>query len=134
MTECIFCNIVAGKIPNYTVYEDSHSLAFLDVFPHAKGHTVVIPKIHAESFFDINEELVKDFFLAVRKAMDRIDHVLHPDGYNVGWNDQPTAGQAVPHLHVHIFPRWEDDGGKSMHAIVNNPGDISVPDVAKIFS
>ncbi|MEK7083635.1 MAG: HIT domain-containing protein, partial [Patescibacteria group bacterium] len=73
MTECIFCNIVAGKIPNYTVYEDSHSLAFLDVFPHAKGHTVVIPKIHAESFFDINEELVKDFFLAVRKAMDRID-------------------------------------------------------------
>ncbi|HYE59693.1 MAG TPA: HIT family protein [Candidatus Kapabacteria bacterium] len=133
MDTCIFCTIVKGEIPNYTVYEDATGLAFLDIHPHAKGHTVVIPKVHAETTFDLNDELLKSFFPAVQKTMERIDTVLHPDGYTIGWNHGKAGGQAVPHLHVHIFPRWNADGGTSMHAVVQNPGDESVADVAKRF-
>lgn len=133
MKDCIFCKIVDREIPNCTVYEDNHALAFLDIHPHAKGHTVIIPKVHAETFFDMNEELVKKFSSALQKTMEKIETVLHPDGYNVGWNQGEAGGQVVPHLHVHIMPRWEMDGGGSMHSIVKNPGSQSVEDVAKLF-
>lgn len=133
MKDCIFCKIVDGDIPNYTVYEDSQVLAFLDINPHAKGHTVIVPKVHAETIFDLNEELQKHFFPAIQKVMERIEEVLGPDGYNVGWNQLEAAGQVVPHLHVHIMPRWKGDGGGSMHSIVKNPGDQGVEEVAKLF-
>jgi len=131
--DCIFCKIGNHEIPNYTVYEDNHCLAFLDINPHAKGHTVIIPKVHAETFFDMNEELVKEFFPAVQKTMEKIEAVLHPEGYNVGWNQGVLGGQVVPHLHVHIFPRYPGDNGSSLHSIVNQPGDETVAEVAKLF-
>ena len=133
MTDCLFCKIVAGAVPNYTVYEDNHTLAFLDITPHAKGHTVLIPKVHAETGYDLNEEIAKELMPAIRRTMERIDRVLNPDGYNVGWNHGQAGGQVVPHLHVHILPRWNGDGGKSMHGVVNNPGEVPVADVAKLF-
>lgn len=132
--DCIFCKIVNKEIPNYTVYEDANNLAFLDIHPHAKGHTVVIPKVHAETTFDLNEELLKEFSLAVERSMERIDHVLHPDGYNVGWNHGKSGGQAIAHLHTHIMPRWHGDGGGSMHSVVDQPGDTPVAELAKLFS
>lgn len=134
MTTCLFCKIVHGDVPNYTVYEDGNNLAFLDINPHAKGHTVVIPKVHAETVFDLNEELLKDFMLSVSRTMERIDKVLNPDGYNVGWNHGTAAGQAVAHLHMHIMPRWEGDGGGSMHSVVKNAGSVSAADIAKLFA
>ena len=130
---CLFCKIANKEIPSHIVYEDDHTLAFLDIHPHAKGHTVVIPKIHAETLFDMNDELLGHYLLGVKRAMERIEAVLHPDGYNVGWNQSPAAGQVVPHLHVHIFPRWEGDGGTNMHGIINNPGEMVVEEVAKIL-
>ncbi|MFH1947254.1 MAG: HIT family protein [Candidatus Magasanikbacteria bacterium] len=133
MTDCIFCKIIKGEIPNYTVYEDEKVLAFLDIHPHAKGHTVVIPKVHAENYFDLNEDLLEHLSLGIKRTMEKIDKVLNPDGYNVGWNQGEVAGQAVPHLHIHIMPRWEGDGGGSMHSIVNNAGDKSVEEVNKLF-
>lgn len=134
MESCIFCKIVAGEIPNHTVYEDSKTLAFLDIAPRAKGHTLVIPKVHAETLFDLNEELVKDLSVAVKKTMEALDRTLQPEGYSVGWNHGEAGGQEVPHLHVHIMPRWNGDGGANQHAIINNPGDISVEEVAALFS
>ncbi|MFB6181536.1 MAG: HIT family protein [Candidatus Magasanikbacteria bacterium] len=134
MQECDFCKIVDGEIPNHTVYEDNHSLAFLDINPQAKGHTIVIPKVHAETYFDLNEELVKELFKAVQRAMENIDSKINPDGYNVGWNQGKAGGQVVPHLHVHIMPRWEDDGGGNMHSIVDSPGDMKVEEVAELFN
>lgn len=131
--QCIFCKIIKKEIPNYTVHEDVTALAFLDVQPHAKGHTLVIPKIHAETLLDLNEELLKELLPFVQKTMERIDHVLHPDGFNVGWNHQDAGGQVVPHLHIHIMPRWENDGGTNMHGIINNPGDMTVEEIAKLF-
>lgn len=133
MDTCIFCKIIKGEIPNYTVYEDEKVLAFLDIHPHAKGHSVVIPKVHAENFFDLNEDLLEHLSLGVKRSMEKIDKVLNPDGYNVGWNQGEVAGQVVPHLHIHIMPRWEGDGGGSMHSVISNDGGISVEEVNKLF-
>lgn len=133
MSECIFCKIVKGDVPNYTVYEDENILAFLDIFPHAKGHTVVIPKRHAETYFDLSDDEMNKLSAGVKKAMEKIQAVLKPDGFNVGWNQSPAGGQVVPHLHIHIMPRYEGDGGGSMHSIIKNPGDVSVGEVAKLL-
>jgi histidine triad (HIT) family protein len=117
MSDCIFCKIIKGEVPNYTVYEDENILAFLDIFPHAKGHTVVIPKRHLETYLDLSNQEVSHLALGVKKAMEKIQAVLKPDGFNVGWNQKPVGGQVVPHLHIHIFPRYEGDGGGSVHSI-----------------
>jgi histidine triad (HIT) family protein len=133
VTDCIFCKIIAKDVPNHTVYEDEQVLAFLDIHPHAKGHTVVIPKRHAETTFEMTDEEMQALSLGMKRAMERIKAVLHPDGFNTGWNDGEAAGQVVPHVHIHIFPRWFTDGGGSMHSIVKNPGDTAVGDLAALF-
>lgn len=133
VTDCIFCKIVAKEVPNYTVYEDDTILAFLDIHPHAKGHTVVIPKRHAETVFDMTDDEMKAISLAMKRVMERIKQALNPDGFNTGWNDGKAAGQVVPHVHIHVFPRWVGDGGGSMHSIVKHPGDTSVSEVATLF-
>lgn len=133
MKDCIFCKIIAGEVPNHTVYEDAHALAFLDIAPRSKGHTVVIPKVHAETLFDFNEQLTHDFLFAVKRAMEEIDTRLQPEGYNIGWNHGEAGGQAVHHLHVHILPRWIGDGGSNMHGIIENPGETSIEDIAALF-
>jgi len=132
-TMCIFCRIGKREIPSDIVYEDKETLAFLDIKPHAKGHTVVIPKTHAETLFDLPEGKINAFFLGVKKTMESIKNVLQPDGFNVGWNQNAAAGQVVPHLHVHIFPRYRGDGGGSMHSIITSAGMGSVADVAALF-
>ena len=131
--DCIFCKIVNKEIPNYTVYEGEHVLAFLDINPHAKGHTIVIPKVHAENYFDLNEDLLEFFSVGVKRAMEKLKEKLHPAGYNVGWNQNEVAGQVVPHLHVHIFPRYEGDGGGSMHSIVPRLKDLDIKTVAELL-
>lgn len=133
MTDCIFCKIIRKEIPNYTIYEDNDVLAFLDIHPTAKGHTVVIPKIHCETVFDCDEQLLASLMLGVEKTMKAVADALQPDGFNAGWNHAKAGGQAVPHLHVHVIPRWEGDGGGSMHSIVRNAGDMSVEEVAKNY-
>jgi histidine triad (HIT) family protein len=130
---CIFCKIVNKEIPNYTIYEDESTLAFLDINPRAKGHTVVIPKTHAETPFDLSDELLEKLMVATKKAMKKIEQVLKPDGYNVGWNQKEAGGQVVPHLHIHILPRWNGDGGGNMHSIINRPSDDKVDGVFKLF-
>jgi histidine triad (HIT) family protein len=131
--DCLFCKIVKGEISSHTIYEDNHSLSFLDIHPHAKGHTVVIPKVHAENLLDLNEELYHDLLLAVKKTQERIEQVIHPDGYNIGWNHGPAGGQVVPHMHIHVMPRWQGDGGSSMHGIVNSSSDLAAAEVARLF-
>ncbi len=129
----MFCKIIKRDIPCFKVYEDKEVLAFLDVKPHARGHTVVIPKVHGVTLFDFSAKQNEQLIDGVRKVMERVQKVLEPDGFNVGWNHNTAAGQVVPHLHVHIMPRYNGDGGGSMHSIIKNPGQESVADVAKRF-
>src|SRR3989344_9310869 len=116
MSDCLFCKIAAGAIPNFTVYQDDNVLAFLDIHPCSKGHTVVVPKTH---FGTLSEMSAKDWgrvMGGLQKAIKRVDEVLAPGGLNIGINERPVAGQAVPHVHWHIIPRYEGDGGGSMHS------------------
>ena len=134
MDDCIFCKIIAKEIPNHTVYEDDNVLAFLDIFPCSKGHTVVIPKRHAERMIDLSAAEQAHIMQGVSEVMKKIDQVLKPAGMNVGWNDRTVAGQSVPHVHVHLIPRYDGDGGGSMHSIVKSKDPIDVPGVARLFS
>lgn len=134
MEQCVFCKIISKEIHNFTVYEDDFALAFLDIFPHTKGHTVVVTKAHKENFASLSLDEAKRLMESVKNTIDKIQSVIKPDGFNVGWNENPAGGQVVPHLHVHIMPRYNGDGGGSMHTIVNNKGDMSVENVAKLFT
>lgn len=128
---CIFCKIISKEVSAKIIYEDDNVLAFLDAKPHTKGHSVVIPKTHAVTLFDLED--VSPLFIAVRKVMDILQERLAPDGFNVGWNQQTAGGQVVPHLHVHIMPRYNGDGGGSMHSIINNPSEMTIDEVADLI-
>ena len=132
--DCIFCKIINHEIPNYTVYENDHVLAFLDVQPCSKGHTVVIPKKHVSEISELSSEEWGSLLQGVREAAQKIEKVLNPQGMNIGINNKPAAGQAVAHTHWHIIPRYENDGGKSLHAIVQSTEKIDVPQIAKLFT
>ena len=129
--DCIFCKIVAKEIPNYTVYEDDAVLAFLDIFPHAVGHTVVIPKIHVSTLPELAEDQFGPLLVAVKKVQEKLSDKLNPEGFTVGWNHGEAGGQAVPHLHIHVLPRWNNDKGGSMHSINKK---LDNPDVKAVFA
>lgn len=131
--ETIFDKIISGEIPSYKVYEDDHCLAFLDIHPCVKGHTLVIPKTPGATVFEQGDDILQAVMVGTKKAMARIQEVLNPDGFTVGWNHGKAGGQAIDHLHVHILPRWNDDGGRGMHGIVNNESDMTVEEVARLF-
>lgn len=131
MDDCLFCKIGSGAIPSHKVYEDDHTLAFLDINPLAKGHTMVIPKMHGGTILDLSEDEVAYLFRAVQKTTARVRDVIKPDGFTIGVNHE--IGQAVPHMHVHIIPRWHGDGGTSIHGIVHAGSDMPVEEVAKLF-
>ncbi len=119
--DCLFCNIANKEMEALVVDEDAATVSFLDIFPHAAGHTVVIPKLHRETIADCTEEECTALFRAVRRVSMLLEHALHPDGFTIGINEGKAAGQAIPHLHVHVVPRFEGDGGGSVHSIVNAP-------------
>lgn len=110
MSDCIFCKIANHEIPSNVVYEDENALAFLDVNPGAEGHTLVVPKKHATTINDMSAEELGQLFQAVSKVSAAINKALKPDGINLHQNNGTAAGQVVPHVHVHIIPRRENDG------------------------
>ncbi len=118
---CLFCKIVAKIIPSAIVYEDEHVLAFLDIHPMSSGHTLVIPKIHAENILDLPDTQIEPFFRTVKKVVDLLRKRLGPKGFTIGINHGRMSGQAIDHLHVHVVPRYEGDGGGSLHLVVKNP-------------
>jgi histidine triad (HIT) family protein len=106
---CIFCKIVARKIPSSKIYEDENSLAFLDIAPFNKGHTIVIPKAHYINLLDFPESEMESYFTALKNVTIKIKEKLDADGINIMQNNFKAAGQVVNHLHFHVIPRWEDD-------------------------
>lgn len=119
--DCIFCKIIAKEIPSYGIYEDDHALAFLDINPRAPGHTMIIPKVHAVTLLDLPTAEIGPLFAAVKAVTAKIEKTLKPDGFTIGINHGDASGQTVKHLHVHVIPRWKDDGGGSIHSVVSNP-------------
>ncbi|OYR56573.1 HIT family protein [Halorubrum halodurans] len=123
--DCIFCSIVDGEIPAWTVYETDAVLAFLDANPLARGHTLVIPKAHAERVGDLDADTASAVFDAVSDLTPRVQDAVDADAANVGVNDGEAAGQEVPHVHAHVVPRFEGDGGAPIHAVAGTRPDLS---------
>jgi histidine triad (HIT) family protein len=110
MDSCIFCKIVKGTIPCSKVYETTNELAFLDIRPSAKGHTLVIPKHHAETMMDMDVKTAPHFMETLQKVTQAVMKSTGAKGCNIVQNNYPVAGQIVPHVHFHIVPRNEHDG------------------------
>lgn len=127
--DCLYCKLVKNELHIHKVGENEKNLAFLDINPLVKGHTLVIPKSHAATFFDINEEATGELFIYVREITELLQTKLNPDGFNIGINMHKAAGQAVEHLHIHIIPRWQGDGGGNIHSIIKNPPQESLEEI-----
>lgn len=107
--DCIFCAIAAGEIPSFKVYEDDLVLAYLDINPFSKGHTLVIPKAHSTGLLDTDDATLAAVIARVKKVAAHITAKLGCDGFNILQNNGEAAGQTVRHVHFHIIPRWTGD-------------------------
>ncbi|WP_049998074.1 HIT family protein [Halococcus sediminicola] len=130
--DCPFCGIVAGEIPGRIVFENDDVTAFLDANPLAPGHTLVVPNDHHERLDDLSEELAREVFAALHRLTPAVEAAADADGANVAFNDGPAAGQEVPHLHGHIIPRFDDDGGAPIHAVAGDRPDLTEDDLDAI--
>lgn len=132
--ECLFCDIANKKKVAHIIYEDDFVTAVLDVFPRAVGHTLVLPKKHCENILDLPSEEMGPVFNAVKKITALLKEKLSPDGFTIGINHGKVSGQSVEHLHIHIMPRFLDDGGGSVHSVVNKPPKVDLEEVKKIIN
>lgn len=128
---CLFCKITQKEIPAEIVYEDEDSLGILDIHPKAPGHSMILSKVHAANILELPEEKIGAVFKSVRNLTRLLNNALKPDGFTIGINHGSVAGQAVEHLHIHVIPRYKNDGGNSIHGVVNNPGEESFEDIKK---
>lgn len=110
MNTCIFCDIVAKKIPSDIVFEDDVVLAFLDIHPTNPGHTLVVPKQHVATMAEASSELASALAARLPRLTRAVQAASKADGYNVNNNNGTAAGQVVSHLHLHIIPRFSNDG------------------------
>ena len=102
---CPFCSLPSERI----IDRNEHGLVVRDGYPISNGHTLIIPQRHTGSFFDLTETERLDLLLLLDKAKTALDNEFNPNGFNIGINDGPAAGQTVPHLHIHLIPRYNGD-------------------------
>jgi len=106
MDDCVFCKIVAGKIPCHKIWESKEFVVIEDANPKVEGHLLVVSKKHYNNFLDLSSGLYEKFLVSVREVIDKIGI----KDFNLVLNNGKLAGQVVPHLHLHILPRREEDG------------------------
>ena len=102
---CAFCTLPSARV----IDENTTTMVIRDGYPVSPGHTLLIPKRHTGSFFDLSEQERADLLALLDRAKRVLDAELQPKGYNIGINDGAAAGQTVPHLHMHLIPRFEGD-------------------------
>lgn len=108
--DCIFCKIIRGEIPSRKIYENEYAFAFLDIAPFEKGHTLVVPKVHAARLTDLPPDLLRPVMESVQHVACLLLTKLPCDGFNLLQNNGSCAMQTVHHVHFHIIPRWEGRG------------------------
>lgn len=110
MTEnCLFCKIVKGEIPCTKIYEDEEMISFLDISPCVKGHALVVPKQHYENIYDVSDDVLSKIAVVAKKIALKQKKVLNCNGGNVFFNVNQCGGQLVPHIHMHVVPRYNND-------------------------
>lgn len=107
--DCVFCKIVAGEVPSFTLFEDEVTLAFMDINPANEGHALVIPKEHASDLYAVSDEALARTVVTAKKVAGALARTLHPDGLNLVQCNGPAAAQSVMHFHIHVLPRVKDD-------------------------
>ncbi|MBM3895896.1 MAG: HIT family protein [Thaumarchaeota archaeon] len=121
--DCIFCKIADGKIPARIILESNKSLAFLDAFPLASGHSLVIPKKHYEKIQQMPADENYDLFNLVQQVTEKIDALTNAELIAV--HNGKESGQEIPHVHVHIIPRSAGDGAGAVHSMFRNRPKLS---------
>ena len=131
--ENIFAKMLAGDIPNVSVFEDDVALAFMDIFPQSRGHTLVIPKgVQARNLLDMPVDKLGRYMERVQSVAQAVVHALDPDGIVVTQFNGAPAGQTVFHLHFHIIPRWEGEALKG-HGSAAQADPAELEEVARLI-
>lgn len=105
---CIFCKIIKKEIPSYTIYEDDLVIAILDISQVTKGHTLIIPKQHYSHFLDCDDATLSHMMNIAKRLGNHLLHTTHALGMNILSNIHETAGQTIPHFHLHLIPRYSE--------------------------
>ena len=125
---CIFCKIANGEIPSKSIYEDDEFKVILDLGPATEGHALILPKAHAADLFELPEETAANAMVLAKKLGKQMKENLHADGLNLVQNNGEAAGQTVKHFHLHLIPRYKDDG----QHILWNPREASQEELEEI--
>ena len=110
--KCIFCKIANGEIPSKTLYEDDKYRVILDLGPATKGHALILPKDHYANLYELPEDAASEVMKLAKKMAAQMTDKLGCDGFNLVQNNGEVAGQTVFHFHMHLIPRYKDDGQK----------------------
>ncbi|MDC0202566.1 HIT domain-containing protein [Candidatus Nitrosopelagicus sp.] len=130
--DCIFCKIVSKEIPTKILYEDDDTISFLDAFPVAKGHTLVIPKTHHAKIQDLPFDVNQKLFDTVHKMTSKVDSL---EGSTlIAIHNGKESGQEIPHVHVHLIPRSNDDSAGPVHSMFKNKVELSESEIDSIYN
>ncbi len=128
MEDCIFCKLANGVFETNTLYEDDDFRVILDAGPATKGHALILPKAHYANIYEIPADLLAKAAVLAKEQAGHMTKVLGADGFNIVQNNGETAGQTVFHFHIHLIPRYKDDGQK----IGWKPGSPDAEDQSKL--
>ena len=129
--DCIFCKIVSKEIPTKILYEDEYTIAFLDAFPVAKGHTLVIPKQHYAKIQDLSSEINEKLFNTVHKLIPKVDSLQ--GSTLVAIHNGKDSGQEIPHVHVHLIPRSKNDSAGPVHSMFKDKIELSDSETDSLY-
>ena len=126
--DCIFCKIANGDIPSKSLYEDDDFKVILDLGPATKGHALILPKDHYANLYELPENTAAEAMKLAKTMAAKMTEKLHADGFNLVQNNGEAAGQTVMHFHLHLIPRYENDG----QHILWRPGSASPEELEEI--
>ncbi len=133
MENCIFCKIANGEIPSKTLYEDEVFRVILDLGPATKGHALILPKEHADNLYELPDETAAKAMLLAKKMACLMKEKLHCAGLNLMQNNERAAGQTVFHYHMHLIPRYLNDGQK-INWIPGEPTQEELEEVRRLIT
>ena len=130
--DCIFCKIASKKIPAKILVETESSVGFLDAFPLAKGHVLVIPKKHYKKIQDLPTEINTDIFSTVHSVISKVDSLT--GATLIAIHNGKESGQEIPHVHVHLIPRSKDDSAGAVHSMFSKTLELSESEIDDLCS
>ena len=125
---CIFCKIANGEIPSRTLYEDDDFRVIMDLAPATKGHSLILPKSHFKNLYEVSDDIATKVLPLAKKMATVMTEKLGCDGFNLVQNNNEIAGQTIFHFHMHLVPRYADDGQK----LVMKPNEVSAEELDAI--